>query len=194
MKAWIYSGGDECSIDDAVVFADEEPDGDYKRCPELDQYAEAGVPLEALLDRDWWLECSHCYHTILKSGCDADPEDQAECNGSDVEHVIVGDMAFCSDLCLEAWRKDREERKDMLDEAMDRAARLAVETFGLEPESVTATYERHGDHMWMGVARVRFPGSKSTARFYEDRRCYMQQQDLAAFEAWKAAGYSKPRT
>lgn len=56
-----------------------------ERAPEFDEYAEAGcVPIQAMLDSDWWFECDTCGRRVYK-----DDEDDLE-----LAPVVIGSFVY----------------------------------------------------------------------------------------------------
>lgn len=143
-----------------------------RRAPWADAYAqERRVPPLVMIDHGWWFECSHCGTKVSSDSSDYDDD------GNEIPHspVAEGDCVYCTQKCLDAEHKEREERKQWHD------------------ESVKATLERFPgvNVQWVSSCApasvaFTFPGGKHGVTWdVGDSTVRLQQDDLDAWAAFK---------
>jgi len=65
-----------------------------KRIPEFDRYADAGhVPIQAMLDNDWYFYCYRCGEIVSKDTGEDDP---------DLAPIVVGSSTVYHKRCLDS--------------------------------------------------------------------------------------------
>lgn len=172
LKAYSVDDGDERA---EVIFATSsaaarrefgwEEVGTCRRDAVFDRYAPGPVPLLALIEAGWWIECYGCGRKIESQIYDYD--DAFDDEGNDLPEdeyrfapVEVGRRLFCCPACL-----SREQARERQRAASDAAMVELVETRfpGAEVTSVS-TWPGEQEH-WH--ATFRFPGSGRDGADYD---------------------------
>ena len=144
-----------------------------RRAPWADSYAQdRRVPPLVMIEQGWWFECCHCGCKVSDDSYHDDDE------GNEIQHepVADGQLVYCTPACLDADRREREDR-----EARKAAAKkLALEKFpGVEVKWV-------GDFEPVQVMFA-FPGGKYKATWtVGDELVSISQCDLEAWKAYRA--------
>jgi hypothetical protein len=212
VKAYIVHDGDECwSIqyaERAVTarrrganelncdFGDVES---FYRVPELDQYDGLPIPIEVMLNLNWWTECTGCGRKIDQSLID-NPEDDWDYDLQALRPKLapVGEWGRC--WCTPACRDDYLETQLWRKSAKELAlSGLTDVVRGLVPEAVVRnTYAYVDDHCRLKEAHVDFlfpgalHGGASAIRRNGETHWYVSNGDLDAWERYHGTAWAVP--
>lgn len=178
-------------------------DGDFNwgravRAPGLDRYAADGhVPWKAMFEMGWWRECSGCGVRIAQ-----DEEDE---DGELIKFnlVEVGSAVYCTPECRERKLADDAEsdriKAWIVGYMTDRLLRAMPGALVINDPArcLPHVYVPNGPNPrapQQVVLHFLFPGSRYGGDFRFDKigqkpRVEVACGDLAAFSAWKMAGY-----
>ncbi|MGL4457274.1 MAG: hypothetical protein ACRCUB_02595 [Plesiomonas shigelloides] len=145
-----------------------------RRAPWADAYVQDRcVPPLVMIEHGWWFECSHCGTKVSSDSSDYDDD------GNEIPHspVAEGHAVYCTQKCLDAEHKEREERKQWHDEAVN----ATLERFpGVNVQWVSSCAP--------ASVAFTFPGGKRGVSWEVGASTVqLQQDDLEAWEAFKSA-------
>lgn len=159
-----------------------------RRVPGIDRYAPGPVPIDAVIDMGWWVECSGCGRRISDDW--PDYADEAEAQLPEIEPIgHWGRECWCTPACREHDLFDEGIRKRIGAQALSVLVRTVVDRF---PDvTITRTHAyvpRFETVCEQAIVDFQLPGMKYGASLRFDKadekpQWYCANGDAAVYEA-----------
>jgi hypothetical protein len=81
------------------------------RAPGFDRYAPGPIGPREYLAEGWGQTCAHCRETVYWQGCSECADEQTFAHECEEPPVIVGDDAYCDEICFENAQARRREAR-----------------------------------------------------------------------------------